>query len=98
MYCSQCGSQFEGNFCPDCGEPSGSAAPVVHEVRIAYPTNPTSTCGWMGWIILCICMPFIGAVVMALVASDQSAKNFAKAILAFWAIGLFFVISLAVLD
>jgi uncharacterized membrane protein len=26
VYCSQCGTQFEGRFCPSCGAPAGAAA------------------------------------------------------------------------
>lgn len=41
MFCTNCGTQFEGNFCPKCGTPSFSAdarEPFGREV--AYPEPP----------------------------------------------------------
>ena len=29
MYCQKCGTQFEGSFCPSCGNPAKETPPIV---------------------------------------------------------------------
>ena len=41
--------------------------------------NTTSVGGWIGWMLLIGFLPLIGLIIMALAATDPSAKNFAKA-------------------
>lgn len=36
MYCRKCGTQFDGNFCPNCGEP----AKTVQETDKSFFTVP----------------------------------------------------------
>lgn len=34
MNCNQCGTQFEGKFCPNCGAPATAATPVVEATPV----------------------------------------------------------------
>ncbi|MGN0556677.1 MAG: Ltp family lipoprotein [Acutalibacteraceae bacterium] len=34
MKCTQCGTEFEGNFCPDCGTPAHAEAPVTKQTSV----------------------------------------------------------------
>ena len=40
MNCNQCGTQFEGKFCPNCGAPAAAEAPVVEATPIAPVVEP----------------------------------------------------------
>ena len=51
-----------------------------------YFSQPTSTLGWVGWILADRLFPFIGCLIMLFVSKDQSAKNYAKANLAITAV------------
>ena len=55
MNCNQCGTQFEGTFCPNCGTPAAAETPVVN----AAPTAPVAEVKkkksifkkWWFWVI-----------------------------------------------
>ena len=101
--CVNCGAVLDNynNVYPQ--NQAGYAQPYIqpynqaHTVPNSAPyTPPTSTIGWIGWMILCCLFPIIGQLIM-LTSRDQSAKNFAKAQLILVLIGtvifvLFFVV------
>ena len=66
--------------------PAPSMQPYAPAAMPAYaePVVPVST--WMGYILLCLCMPVIGPIIMACSPKEQSVKNFGKAMLALEAI------------
>lgn len=34
MKCNQCGTQFEGKFCPNCGAPAQAETPAVEQAPV----------------------------------------------------------------
>jgi len=103
--CYNCKTEFTGKFCPTCGAQAQVgpapvqvaqrvAPPVYTNVSVAPPVASTSVLGWVGWMFLCACLPVLGVIIMALAATDPSAKNFAKANLLLMLIGL--IISLLI--
>lgn len=34
MNCNQCGTQFEGKFCPNCGAPAQTDTPAVEQSSV----------------------------------------------------------------
>ena len=99
MICNNCRTEFTGKFCPTCGTAAQvgpapvqvaprMAPPVYTNVSVAPPVSSTSVLGWIGWMFLCACLPVLGVIIMALAATDQSAKNFAKAQLLLMLIGI----------
>lgn len=95
--CYKCGTEYTGKFCPNCGAstaaqqigPTMPPPPVYTAVQpVVQQSNPTSVGGWIGWMFLCACLPVLGVIIMALAATDQSAKNFAKAQLLLMLIGI----------
>lgn len=88
--CYNCKTEFNGKFCPTCGAAAQAgptpvqvaprvAPPVYTNVSVAPPVASTSVMGWIGWMFLIGCLPLLGLIIMALAATDPSAKNFAKA-------------------
>ena len=75
--------------------PRPQPQPVYNNISVPQVVNTTSVGGWIGWMFLCACLPLLGVIIMALAATDPSAKNFAKANLLLIAIGL--IISLIIL-
>ena len=75
--------------------PRPQPQPVYDNISVPQVVNTTSVGGWIGWMFLCACLPLLGVIIMALAATDPSAKNFAKANLLLIAIGL--IISLIIL-
>ncbi len=39
MFCTNCGTKFEGNFCPTCGTPAAGAAPTTAAASVAQARN-----------------------------------------------------------
>lgn len=61
------------------------------------PVVPTRS--WVGYILLCACMPVIGSIITLCTAKEKNIQNFAKAFLLLIAIGcaaLFLLIFFAV--
>ena len=69
MYCNQCGTQFEGKFCPNCGTPATveatveNAAPTMADFPVvnAVPATPVAEMKkkpiykkWWFWVIIVI--------------------------------------------
>ena len=58
MNCNQCGTQFEGKFCPNCGAPAAAETPVVN----ADPSAPVAEVKkkkpiykkWWFWVIIAV--------------------------------------------
>ncbi len=104
--CFNCGAEFEGGYCPDCGVPASNSNPAPAPRPQAYNPPPvynninvtntetTSVGGWFGWQILIGFLGIIGLIIMMCVSRDPSAKNFAKASLIWSIIGLVLVILL----
>lgn len=42
MKCSKCGTEFEGNFCSNCGAPAKPASPESHEMLNPSMTPPSN--------------------------------------------------------
>ena len=61
-------------------QPYAPAAMPVY----AEPIVPVSS--WLGYILLCVCIPLIGPIITACSPKEQSVKNFGKAMLALEAI------------
>lgn len=61
VYCTKCGTQFEGKFCPSCGTAVDSAAsPLQTPAAVGIPTN------WAG--VLCYAIPIFGPLVFLFLA------------------------------
>lgn len=104
--CYKCGTEYSGRFCPSCGassapQPMGPVnpipQPVFTNVSVEQPTSSTSVMGWIGWLVLLGFLPVLGLIIMALAATDPSAKNFAKANLLILAIILAVVLIILIL-
>lgn len=64
----------------------------VYQQPISYMghQNVTTVGGWIGWLLLDYILPIIGAIIMLVSSTDESAKNYAKA-------KIFFVIAAVVI-
>ena len=68
VYCTTCGTQFEGRFCPKCGTavgagatpPIGTGSPLQMPVSTSLPTNWAS--------VLCYVVPIAGPLVFLFLA------------------------------
>ncbi len=84
-FCPTCGAVAQNAPAPapmgpaPMPEPPRAPQPVYNNITVPQPTNVTSVGGWIGWMFLCACLPLLGIIIMALAATDPSAKNFAKA-------------------
>lgn len=38
MKCNQCGTEFEGKFCPNCGAPASNANTTAEQQPVQQPT------------------------------------------------------------
>lgn len=58
MNCNQCGTQFEGKFCPNCGAPAAAEAPVVEATPVMPVVEPKKKKPiykkWWFWVIVVI--------------------------------------------
>ncbi len=107
--CFNCGAEFEGGYCPDCGVPASNSTPAPAPRPQAYNPPPvynninvnnnevTTVGGWFGWQLLISVLGLIGIIIVLCVSRDQSAKNFAKASLIWMAIAVVLVIILMAL-
>lgn len=97
--CYKCGTEYGGRFCPNCGatsapQPVGPVnqapppQPIYTNISVEQSTPTTSALGWIGWMVLCLFLPFIGRFIMYFAATDPSAKNYAKAKIIIWLIGI----------
>lgn len=98
--CSNCGAEFEGGYCPDCGTPAPAPAPQPYTPPPVYNnisvnnTEVTTTGGWFGWQLLEAFLGIIGLIIMLCASRDESVKNYAKAKFIWAIIGLVIVILL----
>ncbi|MBQ8965309.1 hypothetical protein [Ruminococcus sp.] len=86
--CVNCGAVLDNynNVYPAGRQPYGQqpyGQPYAQTQAYSVPNSmpyapPTSTIGWIGWMLLCTLLPVIGQLIM-LTSKDQSTKNFAKA-------------------
>ena len=102
--CFNCGAEFEGGYCPECGVPANNSNPAPAPAPQAYNPPPvynninvntnevTSTAGWFGWQALIGFLGIIGIIIVLCVSRDQSAKNFAKASLIWTIIAIVIII------
>lgn len=42
MYCRKCGEEFQGKFCPNCGEPAGVVQSAEQKEKVAEPEDRTA--------------------------------------------------------
>ena len=93
--CFNCGTEFEGSFCPDCGIPANNSTtettpapapnpqpftpPPVYNNINVNTNETTSTAGWFGWQALIAFLGIIGIIILLCTTRDESAKNYAKA-------------------
>ena len=76
MNCNQCGTQFEGKFCPNCGAPAQAETPTVEQA----PVMPVATVKakkpiykkWWIWVIIAVVA--IG-IIGSINGSDESSTN-----------------------
>ena len=58
MICNQCGTQFEGKFCPNCGAPAAAETPVVEATPVTPVVEPKKKKPiykkWWFWVIVVI--------------------------------------------
>ena len=58
MNCNQCGTQFEGKFCPNCGAPAAAEIPVVNNAPVAPAVEPKKKKPihkkWWFWVIIVV--------------------------------------------
>ena len=102
--CFNCGTEFEGSFCPDCGIPANNSTtettpapapnpqpftpPPVYNNINVHTNETTSTAGWFGWQALIAFLGIIGIIILLCTTRDESAKNYAKASLIWCVIAL----------
>lgn len=58
MNCNQCGTRFEGNFCPNCGAPVSAEIPVVNNAQMVPAVEPKKKKPiykkWWFWVIIVV--------------------------------------------
>ena len=58
MNCNQCGTQFEGRFCPNCGAPAQADTPVVEATPVTPVVEPKKKKPiykkWWFWVIIAV--------------------------------------------
>ena len=68
--------------------PSSMPPNVIYEER-----DPTTIGGWIGWMILCTILPFIGSLIIALGEDrPETLRNYGKANLVIQGIGLLLIL------
>ncbi|MBO5437711.1 MAG: CD225/dispanin family protein [Thermoguttaceae bacterium] len=55
MFCTNCGAQIQGQFCPLCGTPAGNLAP---NANTPVPPPVASPLFWSILCTICCCFPF----------------------------------------
>ncbi|MBR5370784.1 MAG: zinc ribbon domain-containing protein [Oscillospiraceae bacterium] len=78
-------SIIPGSAMPSMSAPAMQSYAPTAMPTYAEPVVPVSS--WMGYILLCLCMPVIGAIITATSPKEQNVKNFGKALLALELIG-----------
>ena len=67
MKCNQCGTQFEGKFCPNCGAPAQAETPAVEQAPVmpvasVKAKKPIYKKWWFWVIIAVVAIGIIGSV------------------------------------
>ncbi len=68
MYCQNCGTQFEGSFCPNCGAPKGAVQNFTlgnHPQGAPTPTpreHRAITGRWWFWVLLIVTVAVVGTL------------------------------------
>lgn len=88
------GQQYGQNYYQPYQTPYYQNYPVPNA---DFFSQPTTTLGWVGWIIVTRIFPFIGCLVMFFMTNDKSAKNYAKANLAVTAVGAIILAIISIL-
>lgn len=92
VYCQNCGTAVDGQFCPNCGTPSAGPTPVSGPTV----TGPASS-GITENIAGALCyVPLLGPVIFLLVEPYNRSKTVRfHAFQSLFLLGVFFVLSLA---
>ena len=67
MKCNQCGTQFEGKFCPNCGAPAQAETPAVEQAPVMPVASekakkPIYKKWWFWVIIVVVAIGIIGSI------------------------------------
>jgi len=90
--CPNCGSPLtpvDQSMTPMVAQPVMPPQPIYTQQPM-YPaaTEPVvPTRSWIGYLLLCACMPVLGSIITLCTAKENSVKNFAKAFLILIGIG-----------
>ncbi len=76
MFCRKCGTKFDGNFCPNCGEAVINSNPV--SLHAQNKTDTGATCMVLGITsLICtfFCFGFIFAIISLLIATSYKKRG-----------------------
>lgn len=66
--------------------PAPSMQPYAPAAMPVYADPVVSPAAWVGYLLLCMCLPLIGPLILTSSAKEQSVRNFGKAWLLLYAI------------
>lgn len=82
MACANCGTEFSGRFCPNCGAPAADREPASEDYGFRRPTssaNYSTTSGLSENVASMLCyIPYVGfivSIVMLVVAPYKNMKE-----------------------
>lgn len=70
-YCQNCGSQLEGNFCPNCGAPANQQVPFNQNMQQQNGKQPKKKGGCLKVILIVFAVLIVLGFLMSLLGSDS---------------------------